>query len=447
MTTDVVTDGTPPVKTAQQKRDSRRAPAASFMGTTVEYYDFLLYASAAGLVFPKIFFSDLDPKTGATLSFAILLSGYLARPIGGLVFGHFGDRFGRKNVLFITLLMMGFVSVAIGLLPTYAAIGVAAPLALVMLRMIQGLAMGGEWGGATLMSMEHADDKSRGVGASIAAIGGPAGAVLATVVLSLFSRMPDEQFLSWGWRVPFLLSALIVLVGLYLRLKVTESPDFQLALEAAEAAHDRALPLVTVLTKFPWQVVLGALAAAAPLAIQGLIGSFMVPYVVASGTVDRMTALLMLAGAYAVQIITLPLFAWLSDRHGRKPVMIIGGIVSAARVFPVLALFNSTSPLMVFIAFFVGLAILQSSMFGPVGAFLSEKFETDARYTGASLSYQLASIIGAGSIPLVATRIVSPETGTTYLGWYVIGMFVVSIIAVLLSRETANKRSEELRQL
>lgn len=444
MSTELIDDGVSVVKTAEQKRDSRRAQIASFMGTTVEYYDFLLYASAAGLVFPQIFFSDLDPKLGATLSFVILLSGYIARPIGGLVFGHFGDLFGRKNVLFITLLLMGFVSVAIGLLPSYASIGVAAPLALVMLRMIQGLAMGGEWGGATLMSMEHADDKSRGLGASIAAIGGPAGAVLATVVLSLFSRMPDEQFLSWGWRVPFLLSALIVLVGLYLRLKVTESPDFQRALEEAENAHDKALPIKTVLTKFPFQVVLGAVIAAAPLAVQGLLGSFMVPYVVASGTVDRQGALLMLAGGYAVQILTLPFFAWLSDRFGRKPVMIGGGIVSAALVFPVLAMFESTSPIVVFFAFFVGLAIVQSSMYGAVGAFLSEKFEVEARYTGASLSFQLGSILGAGSIPLVAVQIVTPEVGTTYLGWYVVGWFVLAVIAVFLSKETANKTAAEL---
>lgn len=428
-----------PTPTARQRRDSRRAQAASFLGTTVEFYDFLLYASAAGLVFPKIFFSDLDPRPGATLSFVILLSGYLARPIGGLVFGHFGDRFGRKNVLFVTLLLMGLVSVGIGLLPTYAAIGVAAPLSLVVLRIIQGLAMGGEWGGATLMSMEHAGRKSRGLGASIATVGGPAGAVLATVVLALFSRMPDAQFLSWGWRIPFLLSAVIVLIGLYLRLRVTESPDFQKALAAAEDAHDKALPLATVVTRFPGQVLLGTFAGAAPLAIQGLLGSFMVPFVVSQHLIDRQTALLMLAAGYLAQIPTLMLFAHLSDRFGRRPVMIVAGIASAVLVFPVFALFTSGRPALVLAGFLLGLMVVQSSMFGPLGAFLSEKYSTEARYTGASLSYQLASIAGAGTIPLIATRIVTPEHGLSYLGWYLIALFALAVGAVVLSRETAGR--------
>ncbi|QGF23693.1 MFS transporter [Raineyella fluvialis] len=427
------------VDPARQRRDSRRAQAASFLGTTVEFYDFLLYASAAGLVFPKVFFGQLDPRLGATLSFVILLSGYLARPLGGLVFGHFGDRFGRKNVLFVTLLLMGLVSVGIGLLPTYGAIGIAAPLALVGLRVIQGLAMGGEWGGATLMSMEHAGEKSRGLGASIATVGGPAGAVLATVVLALFSRMPDAQFLDWGWRIPFLMSAVIVLIGLYLRLRVTESPDFQKALEAAADAHDSALPLATVVTKFPGQVILGTLAGAAPLAVQGLLGSFMVPFVVSQHIVDRQSALLMLAAGYLAQIPTLMLFAHLSDRFGRRPVMIAAGVVSAALIFPVFGLFTSRQPVLVLVAFLVGLMIVQSSMFGPLGAFLSEKFSTEARYTGASLSYQLGSIAGAGTIPLIATSLVTPAHGLSYLGWYMIGLFVLALAAVLLSRETAGK--------
>lgn len=435
---------TPPhvPKSAQQRRDARRAQIASFLGTTVEYYDFLLYAAAAGLVFPQVFFSGLDPRLGATLSFVILLTGYLARPLGGLVFGHFGDRFGRKMVLFVTLLLMGGVSVLIGLLPSSAAIGTTAPLALVGLRVIQGLAMGGEWGGATLMSMEHADEKSRGFGASIAAIGGPAGAVLATVVLALFSMMPNDLFMDWGWRIPFLLSAGIVAVGLYLRVRVTESPDFQKALEAAEDAHDKALPIKRVLTEFPGQVVLATFAGGASLAVQGLLGSFMVPYIVATTDIPRQTALFMLTAGYFAQIFTVPLFAKLSDRYGRKPVMITGGIVSAALIFPMFALLTSGGTWVTVAGFLLGTMIIQSSTWGPLGAFISEKFHTEARYTGASLSYQMASILGAGTIPLIATQLVTPANGITLLAWWMIGLFALAIIAVALSRETAGPRSQ-----
>lgn len=438
--TDVRPTETEP-KTAQQRRDSRRAKVASFLGTTVEFYDFLLYAFAAGLIFPRIFFAGVSPQLGTTLSFVILLAGYLARPIGGLVFGHFGDRFGRKNVLFVTLLLMGFVSVGIGLLPSYQSIGAVAPISLVMLRIVQGLAMGGEWGGATLMGMEHSDKKSRGLGASIAAMGGPAGAVLATVVLALFSQMPNEQFFSWGWRIPFLMSAVIVLIGLYLRLRVTESPDFQKALEAAEDAHDKALPIKRVLTEFPGQVILGTFAGAGSLAVQGLLASFLVPYVVGAGVVPRQTALLMLAAGYVFQIATIPFFAGLSDKYGRKPVLIITGIVSAALIFPMFWMFNSANPWIVLFGFIFGCNILQSSMFGPIPAFLSEKFATEARYTGASLSYQLSSILGAGTIPLIANLIVGEGRSMTWLGLYMIFLFVVSIIAVALSRETAGPRA------
>lgn len=430
----------PALKTPEQRRDSRRAQVASFLGTTVEFYDFILYASAAGLVFPAVFFADLDPRLGATLSFAILLTGYLSRPLGGLVFGHFGDRFGRKNVLFVTLMLMGFVSIAIGLLPSYASIGVVAPITLVFLRILQGLAMGGEWGGATLMSMEHSAKDKRGFGASIAAMGGPAGAVLATVVLGLFSLMPDDQFLSWGWRIPFLLSAIVVVIGLYLRVRVTESPDFQKALASAEDAHDKALPIKRVLTEFPGQVVLGTLAGAGSLAVQGLLASFMVPFVVSQG-VPRETALLMLAAGYLLQIGALPFFASLSDRYGRKPVMIVAGVVSAALLFPMFSMFQSGNHFVVLLAFILGCCVLQSSMFGPYGAYLSEKYATEARYTGASLSYQLASILGAGTIPLIANLVVTPEGGTSGLLWYLVALFAVSIVAVLLSRETAGPRA------
>lgn len=230
----------------QKKRESRRAVISSYLGSTVEYYDFLLYGSAASLVFPALFFSDLDPGLGIILSFLTLATGYIARPIGGLLFGHFGDKYGRKQILFITLMVMGIVSILIGLLPTYQTIGIAAPIALLALRVLQGLAVGGEWAGATLMAMEHSGKKSKGLGASIAVSGGPSGAVLATLVLGGFSLMPEEQFMSWGWRIPFLLSALLVVIGLYLRHRVTESPDFEQAkAKEAQQSESASVPLLS----------------------------------------------------------------------------------------------------------------------------------------------------------------------------------------------------------
>lgn len=264
------------------RKESRRALISSFLGSTVEYYDFLLYGAAAGLVFPVLFFPDtMDPALGAALSFVILLAGYVSRPIGGVLFGHFGDRIGRKSMLFITLMMMGTVSVCIGLMPTFDAIGVVAPLILVVLRIVQGLAVGGEWAGATLMAAEHVKEGSRGLAASIAVTGGPTGAVLATLVLGLFAGLPDEQFLSWGWRVPFLLSAVLVIIGLYLRYRVTESPDF-LRARAAGEVHT-GVPILRVLKKYPLSALFGILAAAGPLFMQALLAIWVVPYIAAQG--------------------------------------------------------------------------------------------------------------------------------------------------------------------
>ena len=423
-------------------KESRRALISSFLGSTVEYYDFLLYGAAAGLVFPHLFFSeDMDPTVGTVLSFVILLAGYLTRPIGGLLFGHFGDRFGRKNMLFITLMMMGVVSVAIGLLPTYSAIGVAAPLALVMLRIVQGLAVGGEWAGATLMAAEHVKEGRRGLAASIAVTGGPAGAVLSTLVLGLFAGLPTEQFLSWGWRVPFLLSATLVIIGLYLRLRVKESPDFARAREAGEVRT--GMPLLRVLREYPLETLYGTLAVAGPLFLQALLAIWAVPFVVATGVMDRQAALMFLTLSSFLHVFAIPFFAWLSDRLGRKPVMLGGAVISIALVFPMFAMFQSGSAALVALAFIVGNPIMQASMYGPCGAFLAEKFDTGARYTGVSLTYQAGSVIGAGVAPLVATWLMGHENGlgTTNIAFYFIALTVVSALAVLLSKETGRRRA------
>ena len=438
------------IDTATHEHDpaeSRRALVSSFLGSTVEYYDFLLYGAAAGLVFPSLFFpEEMDPATGTVLSFVILLGGYLTRPIGGLLFGHFGDRFGRKNMLFITLMMMGLVSVGIGLLPTYSAIGIAAPLALVMLRIVQGLAVGGEWAGATLMAAEHSSAGRRGFGASIAVTGGPAGAVLSTLVLGLFAGLPSEDFLSWGWRIPFLLSATLVIIGLYLRLRVKESPDFARAREAGEVRT--GMPLLRVLRQYPLNTLLGTLAVAGPLFLQALLAIWAVPFVVSTGVMDRQSALMFLTLSSFIQIFSIPFFAWLSDRFGRKPVMLTGAAIGIALVFPMFAMFQSGEPALVALAFIVGNPIMQGSMYGPCGAFLAEKFDTAARYTGVSLTYQAGSVIGAGVAPLVATWLMGLDNGlgTTNIAIYFIGITIVSALAVLFSKETLRRSTETATQ-
>ncbi|GAA3325210.1 MFS transporter [Paeniglutamicibacter sulfureus] len=422
-------------------KETRRALISSFLGSTVEYYDFLLYGAAAGLVFPHLFFPEsMDKGLGTALSFVILLAGYIARPVGGVLFGHFGDKFGRKNILFITLMMMGLVSVAIGLMPTYQTIGIAAPLLLVLLRVIQGLAVGGEWAGATLMAAEHVKEKNRGFAASIAVTGGPTGSVLATLILGLFAGLPEEAFLAWGWRIPFLLSAVLVIIGLYMRYRVTESPDF-LRAKATGATHT-GMPLARVLRDYPKETILGTLAVAGPLFMQAMLAIFMVPYVVASGAVDRQTALMMLTASSLVHIFAIPFFAWLSDRYGRRPVMLAGALISVALVFPMFALFNSGVFWMIALGFMVGNPIIQASMYGPIGAFLAEKFDTESRYTGVSLTFQVGSVLGAGMAPLMSQWLVKLGNGggTNNIAWYFIFLIAVGAACVLMSKETLKRK-------
>jgi MFS family permease len=420
---------------------------SSYLGTTVEYYDFLLYGTAASLVFPSLFFHQLAPMAATIASFGTLAVGYLARPIGGVIFGHFGDTFGRKNILIITLVMMGGVSFLIGLLPTQQTIGMAAPILLVTLRIIQGFAVGGEWAGAALMSMEHATPKGRGFAASIVASGGPSGAVLATLVLTAFSVLPDDQFLAWGWRVPFLLSAILVMIAFFMRMRVTESPEFVAAMAAK--SHEQAAakgtsapkpkaPLLTVLRHYPRQTIEAMVGGLAPLFIQSLLATFMLTYAVSAGH-SRTSALILVTIANAIHILTIPAFAALSDRVGRKPVMVAGAIAGAVLIFPIFALVGQGSAAALLLAFVLGNPIVQALMYGPMGAWMSEKFPADSRYTGVALSYQVSSTLGAGLAPLVATALLASTGGTSVTPIAI--LFVVlcglSGITFLFSKETA----------
>ena len=283
----------------------RRVLFSSFLGSAVEFYDFLLYGTAAALVFGQLFFSDLSPVVATIASFGTLAVGYVVRPLGGVIFGHFGDRIGRKSMLVLTMSIMGAASFAIGLLPTYATIGVLAPILLILLRLIQGFAVGGEWGGAALMALEHSDENKRGFSASFANMGAPAGAVLSTVVLAIVTLLPDDAFLSWGWRIPFLLSAVLVGIGLYVRLKVTESPLFEQEVITAVASEKKRLPIIDVLRNNPTSVLLGIGAGLGAFALQALMATFALTIGVQGG-LTRSTVLWLFAAGSFVQIFALP---------------------------------------------------------------------------------------------------------------------------------------------
>ncbi|UUZ45995.1 MFS transporter [Janibacter limosus] len=439
---DLTPAATPAAIVTTTPRERRRAQGSSFIGSAVEYYDFLLYAAAAGLVFPELFFSGVDHGTGILLSYLTLFTGYVSRPIGGLLFGHFGDKIGRKRMLVITLLVMGIISMGIGLMPTAASIGPAAPILLAVMRLIRGLAVGGEWAGAMLMSGEHSTSESKGFGASLAMAGAPFGAVMATLVLAVTSGPAGPAFIEWARRIPFLLSAVVVAVGLYMRTRVSESPEFEAARKRGEV--HTGLPVAVLFTQYRSTIVLGSLAVMAPLFIRGLLAVFMVPYVVDSGAVSRETALYMLTLSNFVHIFTIPAFAALSDRLGRKQVMVGGAAFSAIAVWPMFMLFDSGNATLITIAFLVGNPLVRASMYGPVGAYLSELFEPTARYSGVSLTYQLGSLLGAGPAPLVAQRLVSDSAGTSHLAWYIGAAYVISAVAVVLSRSAARRTARRV---
>ena len=421
-------------------RQMRRVLLSSFLGSTVEFYDFLLYGTAAALVFGTVFFADLDPMIATIASLGTLAAGYLARPLGGIVFGHFGDRLGRKSMLVITMALMGGASTLIGLLPGYATIGWLAPVLLVLLRLVQGVAVGGEWGGAALMALEHADDRRRGFAGSFANMGAPAGAVLSTVVLAVVTLLPDDQFLAWGWRIPFLLSAALVGLGLWVRLTVTESPLFAAA-AAEQPAQRRRFPLVEVLRGNPLGVLVGAGAGIGSFVLQALLATFALTLGVQGG-LERSTVLWLFAAASAVQVIALPAYAALSDRVGRRPVMMGGAVAGAGLAYPIFSLIGSGSVPGVLLGFLIGMPLVQAAMYGPLAAFTSELFATGSRYTGASLGYQLSTTLGGGFAPVIAAGLMAGTGvagGLAQVALFTSVACLLSLVVVAAARETGRR--------
>ena len=419
---------------AKDRTPLRRVVAASMIGTTIEWYDFFLYGSAAALVFNRLFFPEFDPLVGTMLAFATYALGFVARPVGGIVFGHYGDRIGRKKLLMLSLVLMGLATVLIGLLPTYAEIGIWAPAGLIVLRLVQGFAVGGEWGGAVLMAAEHGDAKRRGFWASWPQAGVPAGNLLAAGVLALMAALqPEEDFLDWGWRVPFVLSALLVVVGWYIRNRVSESPMFEAEIEAAEAPAK--VPAMDVLRERPRALVLGAGLRVGENISYYILTVFSLTYLVDVSHESRSLALNALLVGAAVQFFAIPLFALLSDHIGRRPVYAFGGLGLAAWCFLLFPLLGSGDNSSIILALVVGL-VLHGAMYGPQAAFITELFPTRIRYSGVSLAYQLTSIVAGSLAPIIALWLYKEYGSATPVAIYVGAACAVSGVSALLARET-----------
>ncbi|KDE10303.1 MFS transporter [Rhodococcus aetherivorans] len=432
------------ITAAQRKKEVRRVVLSSYLGSTIEFYDFLLYATAAAIVFAPVFFSDLSPLAGTIASMGTFAAGYLARPFGGVVFGHFGDRYGRKSMLLISMTVMGVASFLIGLVPPASAIGSWAAIILVLLRVCQGIAVGGEWGGAALMSLEHVGGRGRGFAASFTNAGAPTGSLLGTLALALVALLPEDDFLSWGWRIPFLLSAVMLAVGLFVRARVSESPLFREAMakqaEVDATAVDRrtAPPILSVLRR-PRNLLLVALGCMASFGIQTMFTTFAIGYASHSG-VTRSQALLAFAVCQFVAIFTLLGFARLSDRVGRRPVMLFGLGAFVVLIVPILALLSSGNVALVTLGFVLGFGVCQSATYGPMAAYIAEQFGTAARYTGASLGYQGATLLGAGFTPVILASLQAAAGGGTGLvAAFMIGLAVLSAVFILLAKESKDR--------
>ena len=413
---------------------------ASLIGTAEEWSDFFLYGSAAALVFGALFFPDADPVNATLLAFGTYAVGFVARPLGGVVFGHFGDRVGRKKMLVVALMMMGIATFAIGLLPTYASIGVAAPILLLVCRLLQGFAVGGEWGGAVLMAAEHGDDSRRGFWSSWPQAGVPLGNLLATGVLFVLAAFQsDADFEAWGWRIPFLLSAVLVLIGLYVRLQLEESPVYQEA--KAEIAEKKTgashMPFFEVIKSYPKEVLTAMGMRMAENISYYIFTIVSITYVTTYLDQSKDLILKMLLIAAALQFIAVPLVGALSDKVGRRPLYFTGAVGVGVWAFVFFGLLDTNEPGPILLAVVVGL-FFHTLMYAPQSAFFSELFGTSVRYTGASVGYQLASIFAGALAPIIAVELLgsADEKNTTAVAIYVALASVITVIAVYFAKET-----------
>jgi MFS transporter, MHS family, shikimate and dehydroshikimate transport protein len=391
----------------------RKVIAASFIGTTIEWYDFFLYGTASALVFNQLFFPNFSDAAGTLAAFGTFAAGFLARPLGGVVFGHFGDRVGRKSMLVASLVMMGAATFLIGLLPSYATIGVLAPVLLTLLRLMQGFAVGGEWGGAVLMAVEHSPPGRRGFAGSWPQSGSPAGLVLATGAFAAAATMPDDAFLAWGWRIPFLLSALLVAVGLFIRLRMYESPEFA---AVRDAGQEPRIPVLEAVRNHPRNLLMAIGACLAPFLNFYLFAVFVLSYATETLGIAESDALLVVAIAAGLEVFTIPAAAALSDRVGRRVVFLGGAVAFALFAYPFFWVNDvADGSVLVFgVSTVIGLTVVHPFMYGPLAVLFTEMFEARVRYSATSLGYQIGGMLGGGFAPLILSALLASQGGAPW---------------------------------
>ena len=429
-----------PLSAAEHQVQLRRAIIASTIGTAIEWYDFFLYSIVTGLVFAKLFFPHSDPWVGTLEAFAIYAVGFIARPIGAAIFGHYGDRIGRKSTLIATLMLMGLATFAVALVPTYASIGIWGAVILTVLRFIQGVGVGGEWGGSVLLSMEWArTNKSRGFIASWPQFGVPSGLFLANLAVLAFSQMSGEQFLAWGWRIPFVLSLILVAIGLYIRLGILETPIFTKLV--AQQRIERT-PILEVIKRQPKEILLSAFARMAEQAPFYSFTAFIFAYGTGSLHVSRDFLLTAILVASVVSFFSIPFFGYLSDVIGRKAMYMIGAVVVGVFGFIYFGMVNTGVEWVIFFAIVLSL-IPHDMMYGPQAALIAESFTGRLRYSGASLGYQLASVIAGGPAPLIATWLYGRYQTPYAIAIYIACCAVVSLVATAMMTDYTGKDISE----
>jgi metabolite-proton symporter len=406
----------------------RRAVIASTVGTTIEWYDFFLYGTVAALVFPSLFFPHSSPSAGVLASFSTLFVGFAARPVGAAIFGHFGDRIGRKATLVTTLLLMGIATALMGVLPGYATLGVAAPILLTVLRLLQGIGVGGEWGGSVLLAMEWGKSSRRGLMASMPQLGVPVGLLLSTGMVRLFSGVSGSGFTSWGWRIPFLLSTVLIGIGLWVRLRVLESPDFA---QVKEQQATERQPMWAAIRNHPREILTSALVRLSEQAPFYLFITYILTYGTKQLKLPRAELLNDTLVAAAVGLISVPLFGHLSDRFGRRIVYGLGIVCTGLYAFPYFHLLDTRSSGLVLLAIVVSL-IVHDIQYGPQAALIAEGFGTNVRYSGAGMGYALASVIAGGPAPLIAAALMERTGSSANISWYIIICCALALGALVL---------------